>query len=459
MPVGERRAGLTEVPERAFLLGWVGTDTEARTLDPQMDELADLARTAGAEVVGSDVQRRDRPDPALFFGRGKVRELVALRAELAFDLVVSNEELSPRQQRNLEQELEVKVLDRTELILDIFAQHARTREGRLQVAVAQLRHLLPRLSGGRDLSRLGGGIGTRGPGEQKIEADRRRIRTHLRRLDRELEEVRGERALHRESRQRRALRTVALVGYTNAGKSTLLNRLTAGGAVTEHRLFATLDPRTRLLSLPGGQDCLLTDTVGFIQNLPHDLVAAFRATLEEVTTADVLIHVLDCSQERAEQQLETVHRTLAELDALSRPRLLALNKVDRVSPAARARLEGLPWEGYAAATAVSAVTGEGLPQLVAALGSLLAEPLEPLDIVVPYTDPQSLMRWRRYGRIEHEEYTEAGVHVVGRVPAGLGRRLRGDPEPDLDEDALSRGLDDGPEAASNGASARLRRDS
>ncbi len=426
MPVGQRRAGLSEVPERAFLLGWVDGDAQIQSVDPEMDELADLARTAGAEVVGSDVQRRDRPDPALFFGRGKVRELVALRAELAFDLVIANEELSPRQQRNLEQELEVKVLDRTELILDILAQHARTREGRLQVEVAQLRHLLPRLTGGRDLSRLGGGIGTRGPGEQKLEADRRRIRTHLRQLDRDLKEVRGERALHREGRARRSLRTVALVGYTNAGKSSLLNRMTAGGADTEHRLFATLDPRTRLLRLPGGLDCLLTDTVGFIQKLPHDLVAAFRATLEEVTTADVLIHVLDASHPHAEQQLETVHQTLGELEALDRPRILALNKVDRLSVGARTRLEMVPWDGYAGAVVLSAVTGEGLDGLASALSTLLAEPLEPLDVVVPYTDPQSLIRWRRYGRIEHEEYTEQGVRVVGRVPPGLARSLRGD---------------------------------
>ncbi|HVA21376.1 MAG TPA: GTPase HflX [Candidatus Micrarchaeia archaeon] len=446
MPVGQRRVGLSEVPERAFLLGWVDTGAEIQSLDPEMDELSDLARTAGAEVVGSDVQRRERPDPALFFGRGKVQELVALRAELAFDLVIANEELSPRQQRNLEQELEVKVLDRTELILDIFAQHARTREGRLQVAVAQLRHLMPRLSGGRDLSRLGGGIGTRGPGEQKLEADRRRIRTQLRRLDKELQEVRGERALHREGRTRRALRTVALVGYTNAGKSSLLNCLTAGGALTEHRLFATLDPRTRLLRLPGGQDCLLTDTVGFIQKLPHDLVAAFRATLEEVTTADVLIHVLDASQERAEQQLLTVHQTLAELDALERPRLLALNKVDRLSVGARTRLEMVPWEGYAAAAAVSALTGEGLGALASALGTLLADPLEPLDVVVPYTDPHSLLRWRRYGRIEHEEYTDQGVHVVGRVPPGLARALRGE------EDGIEAG--DGPAPASGAGVSR-----
>ncbi|HUY97197.1 MAG TPA: GTPase HflX [Verrucomicrobiae bacterium] len=426
MPVGQRRAGLSEVPERAFLLGWVAGDAGVQSLDPEMDELAELARTAGAEVVGSDVQRRERPDPALFFGRGKVEELGALRAELAFDLLIANEELSPRQQRNLEQELEVKVLDRTELILDIFAQHARTREGRLQVEVAQLRHLLPRLTGGRDLSRLGGGIGTRGPGEQKLEADRRRIRTRLRQFDRELKEVRGERALHREGRARRSLRTVALVGYTNAGKSTLLNRMTAGGAETEHRLFATLDPRTRLLRLPGGLDCLLTDTVGFIQKLPHDLVAAFRATLEEVGSADVLVHVLDAGQPRAEQQLETVHQTLGELDALDRPRILALNKVDRLSVGARSRLQMVPWDGYAAAVAVSALTGEGVEDLGAALATLLAEPLERLEVVVPYTDPQSLLRWRRYGRIEHEEYTDRGVHVVGRVPPGLARSLLGE---------------------------------
>ncbi len=433
MPVAHRQRGLSEVRERAFLLGWAGDETDLADLDIEMDELSDLVRTAGAEIVGSDIQRRPRPDPSLFFGAGKVREVRDLQVDLRFDLVVANAQLSPRQQRNLERELAVKVLDRTEVILDIFAQHARTREGRLQVEVAQLRHQLPRLAGGRDLSRLGGGIGTRGPGEQKLEADRRRIRTRLRAMDRELEEVRTARALHRTGRERRALRTAAVIGYTNAGKSSILNALTAGGALAEDKLFATLDPTTRLLRMGAGRECLLTDTVGFIQALPHDLVAAFRATLEEVEAADVLIHVLDGSHPRAQHQLQTVHATLDEMGLEDRLMLLAINKVDQLSAADRARLVGAPRPPYVAVVATSAVTREGLPELRAALAAALGGAMEEVAVTIPYGATGLLGRWRRYGQIDQEEYTDTGIAVTGRVPPSMAPALRaaalGRPDP------------------------------
>src|SRR5487761_1200058 len=321
--------------ERAFLLGWASSERSLGHVELEMDELGDLASTAGATVVGSDVQRRAQVDPTLFFGKGKVAEVGGLRESLDFGLLITNDDLSPRQQRNLEAELGIPVVDRTGLILDIFAQHARSREGRIQVEVAQLQHLLPRLTGPSGLSRLGGGIGTRGPGEQKLETDRRRIRNRLRTLHKELTALHEERALHREGRRRRTFPTAALVGYTNAGKSTLLNALTAGGALAANQLFATLDPTTRAVRLPFGQPCLLVDTVGFIQKLPHELVAAFHATLEEVGEADLLIHVLDASYAGAEARLETVHAALRDLELDDHPLLLAINKVDRCSPESR----------------------------------------------------------------------------------------------------------------------------
>ncbi|HEY8642977.1 MAG TPA: GTPase HflX, partial [Candidatus Dormibacteraeota bacterium] len=282
--------------ERAYLIGVVLPGTPPAAVEEQMRELEELLLTAGAEVVASDVQRRDAVEPGLFVGKGKVEEIRDRREELRYDLVVCNDDLSPRQQRNLERDLKIKVVDRTELILDIFAQHARTREGRLQVESAQLHHLLPRLIGAYDYHRQGGGIGTRGgPGEQQIEVERRRIRKRLKDLEHELEDVRRQREQQRAARRGSELVTVAIVGYTNAGKSTLLNTLTRAGVRAENKLFATLDPTTRRLRLESGREMLLTDTVGFIQKLPTDLVASFRATLEEVTHADIVLHVLDAS--------------------------------------------------------------------------------------------------------------------------------------------------------------------
>jgi GTP-binding protein HflX len=399
-------------------------------LELEMDELGELARTAGAEVVGSDVQKRPQVDPALFFGKGKVAEVKALQETLEFGLLITNDELSPRQQRNLERELEIDIVDRTGLILDIFAQHARSREGRIQVEVAQLRHLLPRLTGADRLSRLGGGIGTRGPGEQKLETDRRRIRTRLRSLEKELGQVQEERSLHREGRRRLPFRTVALVGYTNAGKSTLLNAMTAGGARAENQLFATLDPTTRSVRLPTGQPCLLVDTVGFIQKLPHELVAAFHATLEEVAEAELLVHVLDASHVGAEARLETVHATLQDLELQDRPILLAINKIDRCSPESRSRLLSFRRDPYLSVALVSGATGEGLDGLRSAIAEALSRDMTAVVATIAYDNWQALSRWRRYGVVEEEEFASDGIHVRGRLPEALAQAMTGQPPVD-----------------------------
>jgi GTPase len=410
--------------QKAFLVGAELPGTDHAQLGEQLDELTELARTAGAEVVGTEIQRRETPDPALYFGKGKVAEWKALRGDLQYDVVVSNDDLSSRQQRNLEKALDAGVVDRTELILDIFAQHARTREGRIQVEVAQLRHVLPRLVGGRDLSRLGGGIGTRGPGEQKLEIDRRRIRTRLRDLERELQQVRKQRALHRARRARSPQRTVALVGYTNAGKSSLLNALTRGGVVAEDKLFATLDPTTRVLTMPQGASCLLTDTVGFIQKLPTELVAAFRATLEEVVEADVLVHVLDISHPAAAQQLVTVHGVLDELEAFAKPAVLAANKVDLLDAATvEERLAALDVATYLEVVPVSALRGEGLERMREVIAEVLAEQLRPVDVVLPYSAQELLAALHREGVVQSERFEPEGVHVRGSAPPGLAARI------------------------------------
>jgi GTP-binding protein HflX len=349
MKEGRRLHSTAEPEERAYLVAVEvkGKDGPAlpaeRRWDPQssLEELALLAQTAGARVVGRTVQKLARPHPAHYVGSGKLAEIKAERGRTGYTLVIFDDELAPSQQRNLEDALRVKVLDRTALILDIFARRARTREGRLQVDLAQAQYLLPRLAGQwSHLERLEGHIGTRGPGETQLETDRRLVRTKIGRLKKQLEAVRRQRALHRRRRARTGVPVVALVGYTNAGKSTVMRALSGADVLVEDLLFATLDPLTRRIFLPGGHRVLLTDTVGFIQKLPTQLVAAFRATLEELSEADLLLHVVDITHPNAAEQAEAVERTLGELDVADKPRLTLLNKVDRLT-----RRDGSPLRG------------------------------------------------------------------------------------------------------------------
>ncbi len=394
-----------------------------------MLELADLTRTAGADVVGSDVQKRSEIQPAHFIGMGKVDELRELRDEGSFDIIVCNEDLSPRQQRNLERELKVRVLDRTAVILEIFAQHARTHEGRLQVEAARLHHTLPRLIGAYSYDRQTGGrrggVGARGgPGEQQIESERRRVRKRIRDLEEEIEQVRTQRSEQRAGRRRADLETAAIVGYTNAGKSTLLNALTGAHVRAEHRLFATLDPTTRRLDLPAGRGLLLTDTVGFIQKLPTDLVAAFRATLEEVTEADLVIEVLDASSPAVMEQADTVEHELEGLDAADKPRVVVLNKTDLLGPAQRRRLVAAMSERYpSGVVAVSATQGAGLDALLTAIDDASRGDTVPVELLVPYGSESVLAALRRIGGIDHTEYVDAGTRAWGWAPRHAAPRF------------------------------------
>jgi GTP-binding protein HflX len=414
--------------ERAFLVGILLPGATPETVREQMAELADLARTAGTEVVGSDVQRRSDVDPAHFIGAGKVASLRDMKTEGEFDVVICNEDLSPRQQRNLELEVKARVLDRTEIILEIFAQHARTHEGRLQVEAARLHHLLPRLIGAyaydRQVGGRRGGVGARGGfGEQQIEVERRRIRKRIRDLDREIEQVRTQRHQQRTGRRRAALETAAIVGYTNAGKSTLLNVLTGADVRAEHRLFATLDPTTRKLELPAGRELLLTDTVGFIQKLPTDLVAAFRATLEEVTEADLIVQVLDLSSPAVEEQADTVEKVLAELDAGDKPRVVAMNKVDMLGPASRRRAIKALSERYQGAVPISALQRTGFAELLQAIDRASRGDAVPLEILVPYGSEGVLAELRKLGGVERTEYVAGGTRAWGWAPRHVAGRF------------------------------------
>jgi GTP-binding protein HflX len=352
-------------------------------VESSLEELALLAHTAGARVVGKVFQKLDTPNPTYYIGPGKLQEIASLRPSLQYSMVIFDDELTPSQQRNLERALGVKVIDRTALILDIFAQHARTREGRLQVELAQHQYLLPRLRGQwPHLERLGGGIGTRGPGETQLEMDRRLVKRRIQQLERELAKVRQHRALYRRRRSREGLPVVSLVGYTNAGKSTIMRALSGADVVVADQLFATLDPLTRRVRLPGGGWFLLTDTVGFINKLPPQVVAAFRATLEELAEADLLLHVIDITHPNAAEQAETVERTLAELGLAAKPRIAVLNKVDRLMGGDGKAVwnedevyQLLPYvrQWQPRAVLVSALRGWGLDELLRQIEEALAQ--------------------------------------------------------------------------------------
>ncbi len=390
-----------------------------------LDELAELAASAGAEVVGRVIQSRTAPDTATLIGEGKVRELAAEAASSGADLIVFDLELTPTQQRNLEKGIATRVISRTQLILDIFAARARTREGRLQVELAQLNYLLPRLTGhGVEMSRLGGGIGTRGPGETQLETDRRRIARRIKKLETGLDAVRSGRALHRRHRSSVPLATVALAGYTNAGKSTLFNRLTQAGVLADARMFATLDPTVRPLTLPSRRKVLLSDTVGFIRHLPTTLVKAFRATLEEVAEASLVLHVVDACAAAAREHCAHVVDVLAEIGAAQIPRILVLNKMDR--PGAAEAAGGLrAFQGTAPVTAVSALTGEGMDALLAAIDDMIAlDPIVRAEFHLPPGGGPKLALLHEFGSVVETRFTEESCEVVADVPQSLLRRLK-----------------------------------
>jgi GTP-binding protein HflX len=408
-----------EGPERVVLAALASPATRrgdglAPDDESRLDELRALAVSAGGEVVGAVFQRRGAPDPGTFLGKGKLEDLKREVEVGGAELVVFDNDLSPAQGKKLEDALGVRVLDRSELILDIFADRARTREAKLQVELAQLQYLLPRLRRmWTHLSRIRGGIGLRGPGETQLEVDRRRILTRTRKLERDLAQLAKTRATQRKARRRRELPTLALVGYTNAGKSTLLNRLTGASAVVADQLFATLDPTVRRLELPGGRDVTLSDTVGFVSKLPHDLVEAYRSTLEEVALADVIMHVADASSGAIDAQIDAVHRVLEEIGAGEIPQVLVLNKIDQVAGSDRARLaRHLP-----GSVAVSALTGEGAEELLMAVAEAIPHPALEVTLLVPWGREDVTARLYREAEVLGTETDGEGTIVRALVDA------------------------------------------
>lgn len=405
------------VTERVFLIGAElqrGSSVDARE---SLDELAELASAAGAEVIGNGLQKLARPHAATFIGKGKAAEFAEQCRNGSVDTVIFDDELSPAQTRNLERVFDCKVLDRTALILDIFAQRAQTREGKMQIEMAQLQHILPRLTRfWTHLSRQKGGIGMRGDGETQLEVDRRRILERISRLRKELEEVKKHRTTQRRGRQRSQWPLVSIVGYTNAGKSTLLNALTGANVLVEDKLFATLDPTTRRVRLPTNQNALLSDTVGFIRKLPHQLVESFKATLEEVVVADLLMHVVDAANPGAAEQIEAVNEVLKEIDAGDKPMLMVFNKVDLL-PSQNGNLHWLRDFDYS--VAVSAKKKDGLDELMYELGIMLRPIRSYLQLAIPQGDGQAIARIRAVGQIDEEYYEGDRVHLKARIPAHL----------------------------------------
>jgi len=404
--------------EKVFLAGLETRERASWDLRDSMDELAQLAATAGGRVVGQGIQKLDRPVAATFFGSGKAAEWALHCEELGADTIIVDDDLSAAQSRNLERVFQRKVLDRTSLILDIFAQRARTREGKLQVELAILEHLLPRLTRyWEHLSRQKGGIGMRGgEGETQLEADRRKVQERIVRIGKELEQVRRQRGTQRQGRRRHQWPLASLVGYTNAGKSTLFNSLTGAGVLVEDKLFATLDPTIRRLVLPTRQSVLLSDTVGFIRNLPHRLVEAFKATLEEVVQADLLLHVVDASNPRVEDQIRAVHDVLEEIGAGGKPTLTVLNKVDRFSD--RAAIENM-LDRCPRAVAVSARTGEGFDALRAEIGGLLRPIRRWIDLEIPHEASGVIAQLHASGEVIAADYSGPRARLQARVPPHL----------------------------------------
>ena len=411
-----------EQKERVLLVG-VQLDNQ-EDMESSLEELKALAKTAGAETVGKVIQPRDAYHPATYIGKGKLEEVRSLIEETGATGIICDDELSPAQLRNLEDALGTKVMDRTMVILDIFASRATTSEGKIQVEVAQLKYRSTRLTGlGTTLSRLGGGIGTRGPGEKKLETDRRIIRDRISRLSKDLEEIKNHREVARQNRSRTAVPVAAIVGYTNAGKSTLLNYMTDAGILSEDKLFATLDPTTRAMNLPNGEKILLTDTVGFIRKLPHNLIEAFKSTLEEAKYADIIVHVVDASSPDRDIQMDVVYKTLKELEVGDKPVVTLFNKGDKFE---NGDTEAPVLRDFKAdeTAYISARTGSGIADFEAILEKIIRESRVHLVQTFAYADAGKIQQIRAQGQLIKEEYTENGIEVEAYVPKALYQKLQ-----------------------------------
>lgn len=416
----EKMYETAQKPERVILVG-VNEGGDEKEVRESLDELGELVKTAGAEPVAVIVQNREKIHPGTYIGKGKIEELRNAISLSQATGIVCDDELSPAQLKNLEQELETKVMDRTLIILDIFAGRAMTREGKIQVELAQLKYRASRLVGLRSsLSRLGGGIGTRGPGEKKLEIDRRLINDRISVLRREVEELKNHRSLAREKRSRNPIPVVAIVGYTNAGKSTLLNTLTDAGILAEDKLFATLDPTTRNYKLPGGQEVLLTDTVGFIRKLPHHLIDAFRSTLEEARYADLILHVVDSSSEQMDAHMDIVYETLKNLDVRDKQIITFFNKMDKLPENADRIFKDLRADRTVCG---SIKENQGLQELVDVLEKMISERSIYVEKVIPYAEAGKIQLIRQYGQLLGEEYTEGGIAIKAYIPGELEGRI------------------------------------
>ena len=405
----------TSITQKAVL---VSVDTGEFDAEVSIDELAELASTAGAEVLAKIIQKRERVEAATFVGLGKLYEIVSICRHYEADLLIFDSELTPSQHRNIETASGIEVVDRTTLILDIFASRARSAEGKIQVELAQLKYSLPRLSGkGKEMSRLGGGIGTRGPGETKLETDRRHIRRRIQRLEDELEGLEKRRSLQRKRREKNGVTSVAIVGYTNAGKSTLMNRLTDAGVLAEDKLFATLDPTARSLTLPGGRKVMLVDTVGLIRRLPHRLVEAFKSTLEEAANADLILNVCDASDEQANEHLRVTKSLLEELGAADKPIITVMNKCDLVSD-----IYSMPTFGQTAL--ISALDGSGVEKLLEMIDGALPQTRRGVKLLIPFKNAAYCARVRNEGSVSFEEYREDGLYMEATVELSLINEMK-----------------------------------
>lgn len=408
---------IEDIEERVVLVGV--SEQDGDDADDSLSELAELVKTAGATVVGTLIQRREKIHPGTYVGTGKVAEIAELVESTGATGIVCDDELSPAQQKNLEMYLDTKVMDRTLVILDIFASRATTSEGKIQVELAQLKYRLSRLSGlGKSMSRLGGGIGTRGPGEKKIETDRRLIRDRISKLSADLKDMKEHRDVQRSKRAKTSTPVAAIVGYTNAGKSTLLNKLTDAGVLSEDKLFATLDPTTRSMELPNGEKVLLTDTVGFIRKLPHNLIEAFKSTLEEAKYADIIVHVVDVSNPDYEQQMSTVYATLKQLGVEGKPVITLFNKCDVLpeKPAAKDLHADYTYN-------ISAIRGNGLEAFKECIQEIILKSRIRIERVFPYGEAGKIQLIRQFGQLESEEYTEDGIKVLAYVPKEIEGKL------------------------------------